>query len=138
MKVLLLLFFTFSVLGVDAQTEATTDVFSTDTAEIIPVDTVTEMDEKTASAVLRRIWPEPFYDFVQLDFQVFDCTEHGVEIKMVNSQNELVYSGTVQLCEGHESVRINTVDFFMVGLYSIQIKIDNKYTYYRKFKRTKY
>lgn len=137
-KALLLLLSSFLVLGVSAQTETPTEVFPTDTAEIILVDTVAEVHEKTASALLRRIWPEPFYDFVQLDFQVFDCTEHGVEIKIVNSQNELVYSNTVQLCEGHESVRINTVDFFMTGLYSIQIKIDNKYMYYRKFKRTKY
>ncbi len=138
MKTLLLLLFSLSVLVASAQTEAKTEVFPTDSTEIILVDTVAEVHEKTASALLRKIWPEPFYDFVQMDFQVFDCTEHGVEIKIVNSQNELVYSNIVQLCEGHESVRINTVDFFMTGIYSIQIKIDNKYMYYRNFKRTKY
>jgi hypothetical protein len=117
---------------------AQTNVQQADTMETLLVDTAINFTDTAATARLLRIWPEPFYDYLQLDFLVFDCTEHGVEIKIVNSQNELVYSDIVQLCDGHENVRINTIDFFMTGLYSIQVKIDNKYVYYRTFKRTRY
>lgn len=135
--------FPLLILGITAfaaksQTVVADTLPQADSVVVIQTDTPCALIDKAASAVLKRIWPEPFYDFLQLDFLVFDCTEHGVEIKIVNSQNELVYSNNAQLCEGHENVRISTVDFFMTGLYSIQIRIDNKFMYYRNFKRTKF
>lgn len=139
MKHLLLLFIiALTATAAYSQTQAVDSLANTDSVVVVQTDTVKSFNDKTASATLRRIWPEPFYDFLQFDFNVYDCTEHGVEIKIVNSQNELVYSNNVQLCEGHESIRFSTVDFFMTGLYSIQIRIDNKFMYYRNFKRTKF
>lgn len=92
----------------------------------------------TTKIELLKMFPEPFYDFLQFDFLVHDNNEHDVKIYIVNSQNELVYYQQVQVYTGHENIRVNTIDFFMNGLYSIQIKIDKKYHYLRTFKRTRY
>ena len=88
--ILLLLVLVFTTAIAKSQTQPIDSLASTDSVVVVQTDTVKSFNDKTASATLRRIWPEPFYDFLQFDFNVFDCTEHGVEIKIVNSQNELV------------------------------------------------
>ena len=107
----------------------------------VPIDTLvldTADVYDTTKIELLRMFPEPFYDFLQFDFLVHDNNEHEVKIYIVNSQNELVYFQQVQVYTGHENIRVNTIDFFMNGLYSIQIKIDKEYHYLRTFKRTRY
>lgn len=106
----------------------------------LPIDTLV-LDSvdvfDTTKIELLKMFPEPFYDFLQFNFLVHDDNEHTVKIYLANSQNELVYFEQVQVYKGHENIRINTIDLFLTGLYSIQIKIDNKYHYLRTFKRTR-
>lgn len=137
MKVILTGLFCLQMLLLVAQAPAKKD----SAALQVPIDTLvldTADVYDTTKIELLRMFPEPFYDFLQFDFLVHDNNEHEVKIYIVNSQNELVYFQQVQVYTGHENIRVNTIDFFMNGLYSIQIKIDKEYHYLRTFKRTRY
>ncbi|MBL7943159.1 MAG: hypothetical protein JNM00_10355 [Flavobacteriales bacterium] len=83
---------------------------------------------------LVRITPEPFDDFLLFEFDVKDEGIHEVKIMIRNSINELVFMEKVQVSEGQEAIRIETVNFFQTGIYGIKVKIDHKYTVVRKFK----
>ncbi|MCW5907886.1 MAG: hypothetical protein KIS94_08510 [Chitinophagales bacterium] len=130
MKTILSGFFLLVTLCVSAQTSVVEEEIQLygDTLDIVD----------TTRIELVRISPEPFYDFLQFDFKVHDGEEHTVKIYIINSQHELVFFEMVQVYEGHERIRISTIDFFMVGLYAIQIKIDGKYQMFRSFKRSRY
>jgi hypothetical protein len=133
MKTILAAFFLLLSVSVFAQAEVKPDSLATamaDSADII--------DTTHTHIELQRISPQPFYDFLQFDFKVMDDSKHEVKIYVVNSQNELVFFESVLVYPEHEKIRISTIDFFMTGLYSIQVKIDGKYQYFRSFKRTKY
>lgn len=137
MKPILTALLILQALVLMAQNKEVTDSLANE----VPIETLV-LDSNdvfdTTHIELLRMFPEPFYDFLQFDFLVHDNNEHEVKIYIVNSQNELVYFQQVQVYTGHENIRINTIDFFMNGLYSIQIKIDKEYHYLRTFKRTRY
>lgn len=137
MKAILTGLLCLQIFWLAAQGQAKTDtVQPTVTIDTLVLDSNDVYD--TTKIELLKMFPEPFYDFLQFDFLVHDNNEHDVKIYIVNSQNELVYYQQVQVYTGHENIRVNTIDFFMNGLYSIQIKIDKKYHYLRTFKRTRY
>lgn len=89
----------------------------------------------TTKIELVKLSPEPFHDFLKFEFKVHDGKEHHVRITIMNSQHERVYAERILVYEGHETITVNTTDFFMLGIYSIQIKMDGRYHYKRTSKR---
>lgn len=89
----------------------------------------------TTKIELTKISPEPFHDFLKFEFIVHDGKQHDVRITIMNSQHERVFYERVLVYEGHETITINTSDFYMLGIYSIQIKLDGRYVYKRTNKR---
>jgi hypothetical protein len=84
---------------------------------------------------LAKLSPEPFHDFLKFEFKVHDGKQHNVRITIMNSNHERVYSERMLVYEGHEDITINTSDFYMQGIYSIQIRLDGRYVYKRTNKR---
>ena len=131
MKTALSILFVLLISLASAQTKPATDTpFAVDSTEVI--------DSTHSHIELQRIWPEPFRDFLQFDFVVLDEKKHDVKIHVVDSEHQLMFYERVQVYPGHEKIRISTIDFFMQGVYSIQINIDGQYKYFRSFKRNNY
>jgi len=89
----------------------------------------------TTKIELLRLYPEPFHENLKFEFKVHDGKNHDVKIAIANSTGEKVFYEKVSVGEGNETVVVNTIDFHHTGLYSIQIKIDNRYHYKRSTKR---
>lgn len=92
-------------------------------------------EQKKIPVELVRVWPEPFADFLQFDFAVHDTAQHIVKIMIINERHETVFMEKVQVFQGHEQIKVNTIDFFLPGIYSIKVKCDQKYRFLKKLKR---
>lgn len=91
-------------------------------------------DNDLPKAELLRVVPEPFHDFLRFEFDVHDTAQHEVKIMIINERHETVFMEKVLIFEGHEQITVNTIDFFLPGMYSIKVKIDKRYKYVRKNK----
>lgn len=91
-------------------------------------------DNDTPKVELLRVVPEPFHDFLRFEFDVHDTAQHEVKIQIINERQEVMFMEKVLIFEGHEQITVNTIDFFLPGMYSIKVKIDRRYKYVRKNK----
>ncbi len=101
---------------------------------------ITEVIDSTHTHIeLLRIWPEPFRYFLQFDFVVLDQKKHHVKITVVVSEHQLMFYERVPVYTGRKKkYASSTIDFFMQGVYSIQVNIDGPYKYFSSFKRNNY
>lgn len=84
---------------------------------------------------LVTIYPEPFHDFLKFEFKVKDTAHHIITIKISDNENGLVFYEKVPVYAGHETITVNTIDFFVRGFYSILVQTDRHHKTIRRYKR---
>lgn len=83
---------------------------------------------------LLSVSPEPFREELKFTFKIHDGADHIVKIVMHDVNHHKVLTEEVHVYPGHETLTINTIDFWAKGMYSVKVKVDGKLYMLRKFR----